>query len=147
MRPTAYYTEESGLGLALTEQRRLKERVGLPPALCVGMLGLGVGTTAALRRAGDTLQRVQREAFAEAPRKRWTDERNSLLPFLRALGVDRLRRFVEPSTQENITQHRWWPLPEIFSSAHVTFAPRQRGTLLQHLLVLGPPASPLLMGD
>ena len=34
-------------------------------------------------------KRVQRLTFAEAPKKRWTDERNSLLPFFRALGVDR----------------------------------------------------------
>ncbi|WNG59299.1 ferrichrome ABC transporter permease [Archangium gephyra] len=56
MRPTAYYTAESGLGLALTEQRRLKELAGQPPGLRVGILGLGVGTTAALGRAGDTLR-------------------------------------------------------------------------------------------
>ncbi|WP_257458257.1 spermidine synthase [Archangium lipolyticum] len=56
MRPTAYYTSESGLGLALTEKRRLKEAAGLPPSLRVGVLGLGVGTTAALGRSGDTLR-------------------------------------------------------------------------------------------
>jgi SAM-dependent methyltransferase len=56
MTPTAYYTAESGLGLALTEQRRLKEAAGLPPGLRVGVLGLGVGTTAALGRTGDTLR-------------------------------------------------------------------------------------------
>ena len=56
MRPTTYYTPDSGLGLALTEKRRLKELAGQPPTLRVGVLGLGVGTTAALSRAGDTLR-------------------------------------------------------------------------------------------
>ncbi|QRK09791.1 fused MFS/spermidine synthase [Archangium violaceum] len=55
-RPTSYYTPESGLGLALTEQRRLKQAQGLPPSLRVGVLGLGVGTMAALGRAGDTFR-------------------------------------------------------------------------------------------
>ena len=54
--PTAYFTPKGGLGLALTEQRRRKERAGLPPSLRVGVLGLGVGTTAAMGRAGDTLR-------------------------------------------------------------------------------------------
>ncbi|HZI04223.1 MAG TPA: fused MFS/spermidine synthase, partial [Archangium sp.] len=54
--PTAYYTPNAGLGLALTEQRRRKEQAGLPPSLRVGVLGLGVGTTAALGRAGDTFR-------------------------------------------------------------------------------------------
>jgi SAM-dependent methyltransferase len=56
MRPTSYYTPDSGLGLALTEQRRLKQAAGQPPALRVGVLGLGVGTTAALAQAGDSLR-------------------------------------------------------------------------------------------
>jgi hypothetical protein len=56
LRPTSYYTPESGLGLALAEQRRLKEGAGLPPSLRIGVLGLGVGTTAALGRSGDTLR-------------------------------------------------------------------------------------------
>jgi hypothetical protein len=56
MWPTAYYTPEGGLGLALTEQRRLKEAAGLPPSLRVGVLGLGVGATAAMGRFGDTLR-------------------------------------------------------------------------------------------
>jgi hypothetical protein len=56
MRPTSYYTAEGGLGLALAEQRRLKEAAGLPPSLRIGVLGLGVGTTAALGRSGDTLR-------------------------------------------------------------------------------------------
>ena len=54
--PTAYYTPNAGLGLALTEQRRRKEHAGLPPSLRVGVLGLGVGTTAALGHAGDTFR-------------------------------------------------------------------------------------------
>jgi hypothetical protein len=56
MSPTSYYTAESGLGLALAEQRRLREAAGEPSSLRVGVLGLGVGTTAALGRAGDTLR-------------------------------------------------------------------------------------------
>jgi hypothetical protein len=54
--PTTYYTHESGLGLALAEQRRRKEAEGLSPALRVGVLGLGIGSTAALGIAGDTLR-------------------------------------------------------------------------------------------
>jgi hypothetical protein len=54
--PTAYYTPEGGLGLALTERRRLKEAAGLSPSLRVGVLGLGVGATAAMGRFGDTLR-------------------------------------------------------------------------------------------
>ena len=53
-RPTTYFTRESGLGLAITEQRRLREAVGLPPGLRVGVLGLGVGTSAALLEAEDS---------------------------------------------------------------------------------------------
>jgi hypothetical protein len=56
MRPTTYYTPESGLGLAFAEQRRLKEAAGLPASLRVGVLGLGVGTSAALGRAGDSFR-------------------------------------------------------------------------------------------
>ncbi|MCE9670583.1 ferrichrome ABC transporter permease [Myxococcus stipitatus] len=52
-RPTTYFTRESGLGLAIAEQRRLRAAVGLPPGLRVGVLGLGVGTSAALLEAGD----------------------------------------------------------------------------------------------
>jgi hypothetical protein len=52
-RPTTYFTRESGLGLAIAEQRRLREAVGLPPGLRVGVLGLGVGTSAALLEAED----------------------------------------------------------------------------------------------
>ncbi|MFP2910433.1 spermidine synthase [Pyxidicoccus sp. 3LFB2] len=52
-RPTTYFTRESGLGLAIAEQRRLREAVGLPPGLRVGVLGLGIGTSAALLEAGD----------------------------------------------------------------------------------------------
>ncbi|AEI64640.1 fused MFS/spermidine synthase [Corallococcus macrosporus] len=52
--PTTYYTPEAGLGLAIAEQRRLREAVGLPAGLRVGVLGLGVGTSAALLQAEDT---------------------------------------------------------------------------------------------
>ncbi|MFY0529752.1 spermidine synthase [Archangium gephyra] len=54
--PTSYFTPGGGLGLALTEQRRLRETRGLPPTLRVGVLGLGVGTTAAMARAGDVFR-------------------------------------------------------------------------------------------
>ncbi|MET0404009.1 MAG: fused MFS/spermidine synthase, partial [Cystobacter sp.] len=56
MTPTSYYTAESGLGLALTEQRRLREAAGRPGTLRLGVLGLGVGATAALTRPGDTVR-------------------------------------------------------------------------------------------
>ncbi|QSQ12847.1 ferrichrome ABC transporter permease [Myxococcus landrumensis] len=51
--PTTYFTQQSGLGHAIAEQRRLREAVGLPPGLRVGVLGLGVGTSAALLEKGD----------------------------------------------------------------------------------------------
>jgi hypothetical protein len=54
--PTAYYTPESGLGLAIAEQRRLRVATGQSPGLRVGVLGLGVGTSAALATADDTLR-------------------------------------------------------------------------------------------
>ncbi|XXF77293.1 fused MFS/spermidine synthase [Myxococcaceae bacterium GXIMD 01537] len=54
--PTAYYTPGSGLGLAMAEQRRLKEAAGQPPGLRIGVLGLGVGASAAMAKAGDTLR-------------------------------------------------------------------------------------------
>ncbi|XXF80775.1 fused MFS/spermidine synthase [Myxococcaceae bacterium GXIMD 01537] len=54
--PTTYYTPNSGLGLAIAEQRRLKEATGQPPGLRIGVLGLGVGTSAALMEATDTLR-------------------------------------------------------------------------------------------
>jgi hypothetical protein len=54
--PTSYYTPDSGLGVAIAEQRRLKEAQGQAPTLRLGVLGLGVGTTAALARGGDTLR-------------------------------------------------------------------------------------------
>jgi hypothetical protein len=53
---TAYYTPGSGLGLAIAEHRRLREVEGLPSGLRIGVLGLGVGTSAALTRAGDTVR-------------------------------------------------------------------------------------------
>lgn len=52
-RPTTYYTREAGLGLAIAEQRRLRAAVGLPPGLRMGVLGLGVGTSAALLEKED----------------------------------------------------------------------------------------------
>ncbi|NVJ24316.1 ferrichrome ABC transporter permease, partial [Myxococcus sp. AM011] len=52
-RPTTYYTREAGLGLAIAEQRRLRAAVGLPPGLRMGVLGLGVGTSAALLEKSD----------------------------------------------------------------------------------------------
>ena len=54
--PTAYFTPQSGLGLAIAEHRRVREAVGLPAGLRIGVLGLGVGTTAALGQAGDTVR-------------------------------------------------------------------------------------------
>jgi hypothetical protein len=54
--PTAYYTADSGLGLAIAEHRRLREAEGNPPGLRIGVLGLGVGTSAALAQAGDTMR-------------------------------------------------------------------------------------------
>ncbi|MFB1480304.1 spermidine synthase [Corallococcus sp. RDP092CA] len=51
--PSAYYTADSGLGLALAEQRRWRQALGLPTGLRVGMLGLGVGNSAMLLAAGD----------------------------------------------------------------------------------------------
>ncbi|RKG94124.1 ferrichrome ABC transporter permease [Corallococcus sp. CA053C] len=53
---TSYYTPQSGLGLALAEQRRWRRALGLPTELRVGMLGLGVGGSAALMEAGDQLR-------------------------------------------------------------------------------------------
>ncbi|RKG72156.1 fused MFS/spermidine synthase [Corallococcus terminator] len=50
---TSYYSRDSGLGLALAEQRRWRGALGLPTSLRVGMLGLGVGGSAALLEAGD----------------------------------------------------------------------------------------------
>jgi hypothetical protein len=54
--PTAYYTPSGGLGLAITEHRRLREAAGQPTGLRIGVLGLGVGTSAALSRVGDTVR-------------------------------------------------------------------------------------------
>ncbi|MCY1031838.1 fused MFS/spermidine synthase [Corallococcus sp. BB11-1] len=54
--PTSYYSRDSGLGLALTEQRRWRDALGLPTSLRVGMLGLGVGGSAALLEAGDAVR-------------------------------------------------------------------------------------------
>ncbi|MCY1078368.1 spermidine synthase [Archangium lansingense] len=55
-RPTAYFTPDSGLGLAIAEQRRLREAEGLSPALRIGVLGLGVGTSTALAKASDAVR-------------------------------------------------------------------------------------------
>ncbi|MDY7232151.1 fused MFS/spermidine synthase [Hyalangium rubrum] len=54
--PSAYYTPEGGLGLAIAEQRRLRQEAGQVQALRLGVLGLGVGTSAALTQAGDTMR-------------------------------------------------------------------------------------------
>jgi hypothetical protein len=54
--PMSYFTPESGLGLAVAEHRRLREVVGLPPGLRIGVLGLGVGSTAALAQAEDSVR-------------------------------------------------------------------------------------------
>jgi hypothetical protein len=54
--PMSYFTLDSGLGLAVTEHRRVREAVGLPPGLRIGVLGLGVGSTAALAREEDTVR-------------------------------------------------------------------------------------------
>ncbi len=51
--PTSYYSEDSGIGLAL--RHRPRTVVAGPPRspLRIGIVGLGVGTTAAYARAGD----------------------------------------------------------------------------------------------
>jgi hypothetical protein len=54
--PMSYFTQESGLGLAITEHRRRRAAEGHPPGLRLGVLGLGVGSTAALARAEDTVR-------------------------------------------------------------------------------------------
>ncbi|KFE69540.1 spermidine synthase [Hyalangium minutum] len=54
--PMSYFTPESGLGLAVAEHRRLRKAVGLPPGLRFGVLGLGVGSTAALAEAEDSVR-------------------------------------------------------------------------------------------
>jgi hypothetical protein len=54
--PMSYFTAGSGLGLAVAEHRRLREAVGLPPGLRIGVLGLGVGSTAALAQAEDSVR-------------------------------------------------------------------------------------------
>lgn len=47
-KPTAYYTEKSGVGLALKNVQQQKEQ------MAVGIIGLGVGTLAAYGRDGDS---------------------------------------------------------------------------------------------
>ncbi|AFE07348.1 ferrichrome ABC transporter permease [Corallococcus coralloides DSM 2259] len=54
--PTAYYTTDAGLGLALAAQRQWRQAQGLPTGLRVGMLGLGVGNSATLMAAGDDVR-------------------------------------------------------------------------------------------
>jgi spermidine synthase len=52
--PASYYTESSGFGLAvLTRPRRAS---GADRSLHIGMVGLGVGASAALAQAGDTVR-------------------------------------------------------------------------------------------
>ncbi|WP_224244604.1 fused MFS/spermidine synthase [Hyalangium gracile] len=53
---TAYFTPESGLGLTIAELRRVREARGQSAGLRIGVLGLGVGTSAALTQAGDTVR-------------------------------------------------------------------------------------------
>jgi len=53
---TAYFTPDSGLGLTIAEFRRVREAEGKPPGLRIGVLGLGVGTSAALTQAGDMVR-------------------------------------------------------------------------------------------
>ena len=52
-RPTAYYTEASGIGLVLRHHPRRGQGAG---RLRVGVVGLGVGTLAAYGRAGDLVR-------------------------------------------------------------------------------------------
>jgi hypothetical protein len=54
--PMSYFTPDSGLGLAIREHRRVREAVGLAPGLHIGVLGLGVGSSAALALAEDTVR-------------------------------------------------------------------------------------------
>ena len=74
--PTAYYERDSGLGIALAEYRRLRTESGIDgrneKTLTIGVIGLGVGTIAALAQAGDsvrfyeidpTVERIAREYF------------------------------------------------------------------------------------
>jgi hypothetical protein len=54
--PMSYFTQESGLGLAITEHRRRRAAEGHPPGLRLGVLGLGVGSTTALAQAEDSVR-------------------------------------------------------------------------------------------
>lgn len=54
--PMSYFTRESGLGLAIAEHRRLREVLGLPEGLRIGVLGLGIGSSAALAQEGDRVR-------------------------------------------------------------------------------------------
>ncbi|ADO72471.1 spermidine synthase [Stigmatella aurantiaca] len=54
--PMSYFTRESGLGLAIAEHRRLRGALDLPPGLRIGVLGLGIGSSAALAQAGDSVR-------------------------------------------------------------------------------------------
>lgn len=51
LRPTTYYAETSGVGLAIERLRREH-----PEGLRIGVVGLGVGTVAAYTRSGDRLR-------------------------------------------------------------------------------------------
>ena len=51
--PISYYTEDSGIGLALRHHPRIVRTGGRGQPLRIGIVGLGVGTTAAYARAGD----------------------------------------------------------------------------------------------
>ncbi|MDC0708010.1 fused MFS/spermidine synthase [Stigmatella sp. ncwal1] len=54
--PMSYFTRESGLGLAIAEHRRLRGALELPSGLRIGVLGLGIGSSAALAQAGDSVR-------------------------------------------------------------------------------------------
>lgn len=54
--PTSYYGEDSGIGLALQHHPRAVAANGTGEALRIGVVGLGVGTTAAYARAGDYIR-------------------------------------------------------------------------------------------
>ena len=71
--PTSYYERNSGLGIVLAEYRRLQNDQPINKPLRIGVVGLGVGTIAALAQSGDSLrfyeidsdvERIAREYFS-----------------------------------------------------------------------------------
>ncbi|MGD9591385.1 MAG: fused MFS/spermidine synthase [Candidatus Berkiella sp.] len=52
---TTYYSQQSGVGLAIAYQREIKRNTALP-GLSIGVIGLGSGTLAALTESQDTLR-------------------------------------------------------------------------------------------